>query len=77
MMNFFSIKSLVVLKKAGRGAGGPLASPGIVCYAEKKEQLFWLTSSLGQMVQFDTLKYLRTFKNYFGLFEWSEKNPLV
>ena len=33
----------------------PLVSPGFVCCAEKKEQLSWL-SSLGQMVQFDTLK---------------------
>ena len=34
--------------------GDPLVSPGIVCCAEKNEQLFWL-SSLGQMVQFDIL----------------------
>ena len=28
---------------------GPLVSPGFLCCAEKKEQLFWL-SSLGQIV---------------------------
>ena len=50
----------------------PLVSPGIVCCADKKYQLFWL-SSLGQMVQFDTLKFRRTFKNYFGQFVWIKK----
>ena len=29
-------------------------SPGMVCYAGKQENLFWF-SSLGQMVQFDTI----------------------
>ena len=52
--------------------GGPLVSPGIVCYAKKREQLLWF-SSLGQMVQFDTIKFPRTFKNYFGHFVWIEK----
>ena len=56
--------------------GDPLVWPDIVCYAEKKEQFFWL-SSLGQMVQFDTLKYRRTFKNFFGQFVGIEKKPLV
>ena len=36
-----------------------LVSPGIVCYAEKKEKLFWF-SSLGQQVQFGALKFCRT-----------------
>ena len=36
--------------------GDPLVSPGIVCYAEKVEKLFWLRS-LGQMVQFDIIKF--------------------
>ena len=41
--------------------GDPSASPGIVCYAEKKEKPFWF-SSLGQHVQFcSTLKVCRTF----------------
>ena len=46
--------------------GDPLVSPGtgIVCYAEKQEKHFWL-SSLGQMVQFDTIKVCRTFVEMF------------
>ena len=55
---------------------GTLVSPGIVCYAKKKEKPFWF-SSLGQMVQFDAMKFRRTFKNYFGQFGWIEKKPLV
>ena len=51
----------------------PLTSPSIACYAEKKEQIFWFIS-FGQMVQFDTLKYRRTFKNYFDHFVWIEKS---
>ena len=38
----------------------------------KKEQTFWF-SSLGQMLQFYTMKFRRTFKNYFGQFVWIEK----
>ena len=38
----------------------------------KKGKPFWL-SSLGQLVQFDTINFRRTFKNYFGQFVWSEK----
>ena len=52
--------------------GDSLVSPGIVCYAEKQVQPFW-SSSLGQMVQFDTIIFCRTFKNYFGQFVWIEK----
>ena len=44
--------------------GGPLASPGTVCYAEKQEKPFWF-SSLGQMVQFDTIIFRRTFVELF------------
>ena len=50
----------------------PLVSPGIVCYAEKEEKPFWF-SSLGQMIQFGTVNFRRTFKNYFGQFAWIEK----
>ena len=46
-------------KKTERG--DPLVSPGIVCYAEKP---FWF-SSLGQMVQFDTIIFRRTFVELF------------
>ena len=31
------------------------------------------SSSLGQMVQFDTIIFCRIFKNYFGQFVWMEK----
>ena len=50
----------------------PLVSPGTECYAEKQEKPFWF-SSLGQMIQFGTIKFCRTFKNYFGQFVWIEK----
>ena len=40
--------------------GDHLVSPGNVWYAEKKGNTFWF-SSLGQMVQFDTIKFCRTF----------------
>ena len=53
--------------------GDPLVSPGMVCYAEKQEKPFWL-SSLGQMVQFGAIIFCRTFKNYFGQFVWIESH---
>ena len=53
----------------------PLASPGMVCYAEKQEKPFWF-SSLGQIVQFVAIIFCRTFKNYFGQFVWIEKKSL-
>ena len=52
--------------------GDSLVSPGMVCYAEKQVKPFW-SSSLGHMAQFDTIKFCRTFKNYFGQFVWIEK----
>ena len=52
--------------------GDFLVSPGMVCYAEKQVKPFW-SSSLGQMVHFDTIIFCRTFKNYFGQFVWIEK----
>ena len=52
--------------------GDILVSPGMVCYAEKQEKLFWF-SSLCQMVQFGAIIFCRTFKNYFGQFVWIEK----
>ena len=69
---FFHEKSLTKPKKL---KGGPLVSPGIVCYAEKEEKHFWF-SSLGQMIQFGTIKFRRTF-NYFGQFVWIEKKQRV
>ena len=47
-------------------------SPSMVCYAEKQAKSFW-SSSLGHMVQFDTIIFCRTFKNFFGQFVWIEK----
>ena len=49
--------------------GDSLVSPGMECYAEKQVKPFW-SSSLGQMVQLDTIIFCRTFKNYFGQFVW-------
>ena len=49
---------------------------GMVCYAEKQGKPFW-SSSLGQMVQFDTIIFGRTFKNYFGQFVWIEKKVTI
>ena len=56
--------------------GDSLVSPGMVCYAEKQVKPFW-SSSLGQMVQFDTIIFRRTFKNYFGQFVWIEKVTII
>ena len=44
--------------------GGPSVAPGMVCYAEKEEKPFWF-SSVGQMVQFDTIIFRRTFVELF------------
>ena len=57
-------------KKTERGDS--LISSGMVCYAEKEEIPFWF-NSLSQMIQFGTIKFRRTFKNYFGQFVWIEK----
>ena len=54
----------------------PLVSPGMVCYAEKEENRFWF-SSLGQMIQFGTINFCRTFKNYSGQFVWIEKKRVT
>ena len=68
-------------KKMSRSAkknerGDSLVSPGMVCYAEKQVKPFW-SSSLGQMVQFDTIIFCRTFRNYFGQFVWIEKKVTI
>ena len=46
------------------------------CYEEKQVKRFW-SSSLGQMVQFDTIIFCRTFKNCFGQFVWIEKKRVT
>ena len=56
--------------------GDPLVLPGMVCYAEKQGKPFW-SSSLGQMVQFDTIIFGKTFRNYFGQFVWIEKKVTI
>ena len=66
----FRKKCLAVPKNIERG--DPLVLPGMVCYAEKQGKPLW-SSSLGQMVQFDTIIFGRTFKNYFGQFVWIDK----
>ena len=68
-------------KKMSRSAeknerGDSLVSPGMICYAEKQVNSFW-SSSLGQMVLFDTIIFCRTFKNYFGQFVWIEKKKVT
>ena len=67
-------KCLAVPKKIERGDS--LVSPGMVCYAEKQVKPFW-SSSLGQMVQFDTIIFCRTSKNYFGQFVSIEKKRVT
>ena len=67
-------KCLAVPKKIERGDS--LVSPGMICYAEKQVKPFW-SSSLGQMVLFDTIIFCRTFKNYFGQFVWIEKKVTI
>ena len=52
--------------------GGPFSLARYCMLREKKEKLFCF-SSLGQMVQFDTKKFRRAFKIYFGQFVWIEK----
>ena len=44
--------------------GESLVSPGMVCYAEKQEKLFWF-SSLDQIVHFDAIIFCRTFVELF------------
>ena len=48
---------------------GVLWSRPEILLGEKKEQPFWF-SSLGQMLKFDTIKFRRTTRNYFGQFVW-------
>ena len=59
---FFSKKKSHNAEKIERGDS--LVSPGILCYAEKEEKPFWF-SSLGQMIQFGTIKICRTFVELF------------
>ena len=65
-------KCLAVPKKIERGN---LWSRPVWYVTRKNVKPFW-SSSLGQMVQFDTIIFCRTFKNYFGQFVWTEKKSL-
>ena len=56
--------------------GDSLVAPGMICYAGEQEKTFWF-SSPGQMEQFDTIVFCRTFKNYFGQFVWIEKKKKI
>ena len=67
--NFFSKRSLTMPKKL---IGGPFSLSRYGMLRGKQEKRFWF-SSLGQMIQFVTKKFCRTFKNYFGQFVWIEK----
>ena len=58
---FFRKKSLAVPKNE---RGESLASPGMVCYAEKQEKPFWF-GSLDQIVQFGAIIFCRTFVELF------------
>ena len=56
------LKTLKIFREshnAEKTEGDFLISPSIVCCAEKKGTTLWL-SSLGQIVQFDTLMFCRT-----------------
>ena len=54
---------------------GPFSLARYCMLRGKKEQPFWF-SSLGQMLQFDTIKFRRTSQNYFGQFVRIEKKSL-
>ena len=59
---FFSKKKSRSAEKNERGES--LVSPGMVCYAEKQEKLFWF-SSLDEIVHFDAITFCRTFVELF------------
>ena len=69
-LEFFYIHSIA---KHQKNEGGDPLKSGTVCYAEKLEKHFWF-SCVDQMLQFETLKFCRTIKNYFGLFVWIGKS---
>ena len=54
MGNFFFERKVPLCRK-----NDSLVSPGMVCYAEKEGKPFWF-SSLGQMMQLETIKNCRT-----------------
>ena len=52
--------------------GGPFSLSRHGMLRGKRKNLLGF-SSLGQIIQFGTIKFCRTFKNYFGQFVWIEK----
>ena len=63
----FEEKSFLRKKSHSAGKswkGDLLVLPGTKCYAENQEKKFWF-SSLGEMVQFDTIIFRRTFEEIF------------
>ena len=86
-MGFFNIYSVAKPKNEGGPLGNlfqkksqcrkktemrdPLVSPSMVLRG--KRQKTFRFSSLDQMIQFGTIKFCRTHKNYFGQFVWIEK----
>ena len=60
--NFFQKKS----HNAEKTERGPFSLPGTVCYAGKHEKKIWF-SSLGQMIQFDTIIFCRTFELFWSV----------
>ena len=51
---------------------GTIQSLPVWYVTRKRGKTIWF-SSLDQMIQFGTMKFCRTFKNYFGQFVWTEK----
>ena len=60
-LKVFSNKSLTMSKKL---KGGPLFSPGIVCYAEKGTTFIFQFLLPNGTVLFDTLKFRRTLNHF-------------
>ena len=65
-----SLKNVSQCQKKLKGGLFGIARYGML--RGKTGKTIW-SSSMGQMVQFDTIILCRTFKNYFGQFVWIEK----
>ena len=72
--NFFSKKKSRSAEKNERGES--LVSPGMVCYAEKQEKLFWF-NSLDQIVHFDAIIFCRTFVELFWSVRVDRKKRVI
>ena len=56
--------------------GGPFSLARYCILRGKRRKTFWF-SSPGQIIHFGTIKFRRTFKNYFGQFVWIEKRVTI